>query len=159
MPMRIIVAFLLVCCFMSSGAFALSSECWRARSLGGPCGCVASEHIFGHSVRDLWKASSWYRFPRTSPHPGAVAIWGARHVEAVVAVSASTVTTDGPYGLRQTPIGRLVFVDPRSGPSVEVHLAGRHDRHHYASRHYRHYASEWDENREAVADIGPERRW
>ena len=156
--MRIFVAFLLVC-FTSSGAFALSSECWRARSLGGPCGCVASEHIFGHSVRDLWKASSGYRFPRTAPHPGAVAIWGARHVEAVVAVSASTVTTDGPYGLRQTPIGRLVFVDPRSGPSVEVRVASRHGRQHFVGYRDRRYASGRDENREAVADIGPERRW
>jgi hypothetical protein len=158
MPMRIIVAFLLVCC-SASVAFALSSECWRARSLGGPCGCVASEHIFGHSVRELWKASSWYRFPRTSPHPGAAALWGGRHVEAVVAVNGGTVTTDGPYGLRHTPIGRLVFVDPRSGPSVEVHLASRHERRRFVAYRHRRYASGWDENSEAVADVGPERRW
>jgi hypothetical protein len=150
--MRLCLALVLVCLSVSS-SFALSQECWHARSLGGPCGCVASEHIFGHSVRDLWKASSWYRFSRTSPHPGAVAIWGSRHVEAVVSVSGSTVTTDGPYGLRHTPIGRLVFVEPHGG---ESHLASRHhEPPRYASHHYRQPR----ETIEVALIMAPDRRW
>lgn len=38
------------------------------------CGCGASVRIFGHSVRELWLAANWFRFPRTSPAPGMVAV-------------------------------------------------------------------------------------
>jgi hypothetical protein len=40
------------------------------------CGCAASLRIFGRIVPSLNLASSWLRFPRTSPAPGMVA---ARH--------------------------------------------------------------------------------
>ncbi len=38
------------------------------------CGCGASVRIFGHSVRSLWLAAAWYRFPRSAPAPGTVAV-------------------------------------------------------------------------------------
>ncbi len=38
------------------------------------CGCGASVHVFGHSVRNLWLASNWFRFPRSAPAPGMVAV-------------------------------------------------------------------------------------
>ena len=38
------------------------------------CGCGAALRVFGHHVRDLWLAANWYRFPRTSPAPGTVAV-------------------------------------------------------------------------------------
>ena len=38
------------------------------------CGCGAALRVFGHDVRDLWLAANWYRFPRTSPAPGTVAV-------------------------------------------------------------------------------------
>ena len=38
------------------------------------CGCGASVRVFGHSVRELWLAANWYKFPRTYPAPGAVAV-------------------------------------------------------------------------------------
>ena len=38
------------------------------------CGCGAAVRVFGHGVRSLWVAANWYRFPRTSPAPGAVAV-------------------------------------------------------------------------------------
>jgi len=38
------------------------------------CACGASVRVFGHSVRSLWPASAWYRFPRTSPAPEMVAV-------------------------------------------------------------------------------------
>jgi hypothetical protein len=40
------------------------------------CGCAASLRVFGRIVPGLNLASSWLRFPRTSPAPGMVA---ARH--------------------------------------------------------------------------------
>jgi hypothetical protein len=38
------------------------------------CGCGAALRIFGHHVRSLWRASEWFKFPRTSPSPGMVAV-------------------------------------------------------------------------------------
>jgi hypothetical protein len=38
------------------------------------CGCGASVRVFGHSVRDLWLAANWYRFPRAAPAPGMAAV-------------------------------------------------------------------------------------
>lgn len=29
------------------------------------CGCGAAVDLFGHSIRSLWLARNWYRFPRT----------------------------------------------------------------------------------------------
>ncbi len=38
------------------------------------CGCGASVRIFGHPVRSLYLASNWFKFPRSYPAPGAVAV-------------------------------------------------------------------------------------
>lgn len=38
------------------------------------CGCALSIKVFGHSVRELWLAANWFRFPRTTPAPGMVAV-------------------------------------------------------------------------------------
>lgn len=38
------------------------------------CGCGASVRVFGHSIRELWLAANWFKFPRTPPTPGAVAV-------------------------------------------------------------------------------------
>lgn len=38
------------------------------------CGCGAAVRIFGKPIRSLWRAANWFRFPRTSPAPGTVAV-------------------------------------------------------------------------------------
>jgi hypothetical protein len=38
------------------------------------CGCGAAVRVFGKPVRALWLAANWFRFPRTSPGPGMVAV-------------------------------------------------------------------------------------
>lgn len=38
------------------------------------CGCGAAVEVFGRPIRSLWLARAWYRFPRSSPAPGAVAV-------------------------------------------------------------------------------------
>lgn len=38
------------------------------------CGCGASVRVFGHSVRELWLAANWFKFPRAAPAPGNVAV-------------------------------------------------------------------------------------
>ncbi len=42
---------------------------WRAF-----CGCGAAVRVFGRPVRSLWLATNWYRFPRSMPAPGMVAV-------------------------------------------------------------------------------------
>lgn len=37
------------------------------------CGCGVSLHVFGKSIRELWLAANWLRFPPASPAPGMVA--------------------------------------------------------------------------------------
>jgi hypothetical protein len=38
------------------------------------CGCGAAVHVFGHSVRELWLAANWFKFPRAAPAPGMAAV-------------------------------------------------------------------------------------
>ncbi len=38
------------------------------------CGCGASIEVFGKSIRELWLAANWFKFPRTEPAPGMVAV-------------------------------------------------------------------------------------
>lgn len=38
------------------------------------CGCGASVEVFGHSVRNLWLAAAWFKFPRAMPAAGMVAV-------------------------------------------------------------------------------------
>jgi hypothetical protein len=141
--------FLCVGVFTTTQAFALSQPCRTAASLGGPCGCVASEHL-GLTDRSLWAVSSWYRFPKTDCHAGAAALWGRRHVEAVTGCENGVAITNGPYGVRRTPIGRLSFVQPggtahptefAAGTEASTHVAVKSRVHVAARVHTRHYAS------------------
>jgi len=38
------------------------------------CGCGAAVRVFGAPVRSLWLAANWFRFPRTAPAAGMVAV-------------------------------------------------------------------------------------
>lgn len=38
------------------------------------CGCGASLAVFGRSIRSLWLAANWFRFPPSTPAPGMVAV-------------------------------------------------------------------------------------
>jgi len=38
------------------------------------CACGAAVRVFGAPIRSLWAAASWFKFPRTSPAPGMVAV-------------------------------------------------------------------------------------
>lgn len=38
------------------------------------CGCGASIEVFGRSIRELWLAANWFKFPRAEPAPGMVAV-------------------------------------------------------------------------------------
>jgi hypothetical protein len=99
---------------VTGGPHRLSGECRIASSRGGPCGCYASEVVFGHSVRNLWRADAWLKFPRTTPHAGAVAVWPGRHVARVVANNGDgTITVADSWATHRVRVAGLVFVDPR----------------------------------------------
>lgn len=38
------------------------------------CGCGAAVRVFGAPVRSLWLAANWFKFPRTAPGAGMVAV-------------------------------------------------------------------------------------
>ena len=63
------------------------------------CGCGVSVKVFGHPVRNLFLASNWRRFPRTSPAPGMVAVRN-HHVMLIVALDGN---------------GNATVYDPNSG--------------------------------------------
>jgi len=69
------------------------------------CGCGASIEVFGKSVRELWLARNWYRFPRTSPAPGMVAV-RRHHVFVIREVRAPglVLAYDANSGGRKTRI-------------------------------------------------------
>ena len=69
------------------------------------CGCGASVKVFGKPVRDLYLARNWYRFPRTSPASGMVAV-RRHHVFVLLSqVSGSTwLVWDANSGGRKTRV-------------------------------------------------------
>lgn len=38
------------------------------------CACGASVRVFGRRIKELYRAAAWFRFPRTAPAPGMVAV-------------------------------------------------------------------------------------
>jgi hypothetical protein len=69
------------------------------------CGCGAAVRVFGAPVRSLWLAANWFKFPRTAPAAGMVAV--RRHHVFVLEqhISGSTwLAYDANSGRRQTRI-------------------------------------------------------
>lgn len=73
------------------------------------CGCGTAMKVFGNVRRDLWRASAWLRFPRTSPGPGMVVVWPGRHVAVIESIDGN---------------GNAVLYDPNGGRG----LTWRHTR-------------------------------
>ena len=86
-----------------SGGRGLSAPCATARRLGGPCGCFASELLFGHSVRGLWLAANWFRFPSAAPGAGMVAV-RSHHVMAIIEAHGDGTAT---ISVHEVPTDRL----------------------------------------------------
>lgn len=67
---------LLAACFCALATLAHAEVVGHPR--GCPkrlfCGCGAAVKVFGKPVRSLWLARAWYRFPRSHPAPGRVAV-------------------------------------------------------------------------------------
>jgi hypothetical protein len=85
------------------------------------CGCGAAVRLFGHSVRSLWLAANWFRFPRAMPAPGMAAV-RRHHVMVLEADLGNGVwqVFDANSGHHLTrvharSIAGYVIVNPRSG--------------------------------------------
>lgn len=93
------------------------------------CGCGAAVRLFGSPVRSLWLAAAWFKFPRTAPAPGTVAV--RRHHVFVLEshLGGSTwLAYDANSGGHRTrlharSIAGYVIVNPRAMQSASV-LAG-----------------------------------
>lgn len=94
----------------------LPAPCQQAARLGGPCGCWASIHFFGHSVRALWPVSQWLAsFQRTSPRSGVAMIWPGRHVAPTVGEPHNgRILVQDSWATHEVSIAGKIFVDPRS---------------------------------------------
>jgi hypothetical protein len=84
------------------------------------CGCGASVRVFGRSVRSLWLARSWLRFPRSAPAPMKVAV-RAHHVFVLQSHISGTVwevydanSGHGRTRVHPRSIAGFVIVDPRA---------------------------------------------
>lgn len=83
------------------------------------CGCGAAVKVFGSPRRDLWLARAWYRFPRSQPAPGTVAV-RRHHVFVLLSHVSGDVWSvyDANSGRRQTrvhhrSIAGWAIVNPR----------------------------------------------
>lgn len=85
------------------------------------CGCGAAVRVFGHSVRNLWLAANWFKFPRAAPSAGMVAV--KRHHVFVLEQHLGGDTwlaydaNSGRHLTRLHPrsIAGFAIVNPRSG--------------------------------------------
>ena len=105
------------------------------------CGCGVSVKVFGHPVRNLYLASNWFQFPRSSPGPGMVAVRN-HHVMYIEAMDGNGNATvyDPNSGGHQTRIhtrslSGYTIVNPNGGiASNEGYSARRHHGRRYAAR-------------------------
>jgi hypothetical protein len=87
------------------------------------CGCGASVERFGRSIRSLWLAANWLKFPRASPAPGRAAVRRDGHHVVILRrhIRGSTwLVYDANSGRHRTRIHPRsltgwAIVDPRGG--------------------------------------------
>lgn len=87
------------------------------------CGCGASVERFGRSVRSLWLAANWLRFPRAEPAPGRAAVRRDGHHVVILREHVRGqiwIVYDANSGRHRTrvhprSIAGFVIVDPSAG--------------------------------------------
>lgn len=73
------------------------------------CGCGVSVKVFGRSIKSLWAARAWFKFPRAFPSPGMVAV-RQHHVMYIMAYDGNgNATVYDPNGGRH-----LTYIHTRS---------------------------------------------
>lgn len=102
--LRLILAGALLCALATTAVAEIQPHPFPCPRVAF-CGCGASVKVFGKPVRELYLARNWYRFPRSQPAPGTVAV-RRHHVFVLLSpVSGSTwLVWDANSGRRQTRI-------------------------------------------------------
>jgi hypothetical protein len=83
------------------------------------CGCGASLYLFGKIIPKLNLAANWFRFPRTSPAPGMVAVRRhhvfvlVRHIRGKTWLAHDSNSGRGKTRIHRRSIAGFVIVDPR----------------------------------------------
>jgi hypothetical protein len=83
------------------------------------CGCGASLYLFGKIIPKLNLAANWFRFPRTSPAPGMVAVRRhhvfvlKRHIRGKIWVVHDSNSGRGKTRVHPRSIAGWTIVDPR----------------------------------------------
>lgn len=83
------------------------------------CGCGLAVSIFGSIRRDLWLATNWLKFPRSTPAPGMVAVRRGHVFKLVqLASSGNWIVEDYNSGgglsrIHERSIAGYVIVNPR----------------------------------------------
>ena len=87
--LRLILAGALLCALATTAVAEIQPHPFPCPRVAF-CGCGASVKVFGKAVRELYLARNWYRFPRSQPAPGTVAV-RRHHVFVLLSpVSGST---------------------------------------------------------------------
>lgn len=71
--LRLILAGALLCALATTAVAEIQPHPFPCPRVAF-CGCGASVKVFGKPVRELYLARAWYRFPRSQPAPGTVAV-------------------------------------------------------------------------------------
>ena len=98
------------------------------------CGCGVAVRVFGRPDKSLWRAAAWYRFPRTSPRAGAVAVWNhhVAFIESVAANGAILYDPNSGHHLTRRHVGSLsgaTIVDPNGNLAYAVSNRASSSRH------------------------------
>ena len=72
--LRLFLAGALLCALATTAVAEIQPHPAGCPESGRSAGCGAAVKVPGHPRRDLWLARAWYRFPRTSPASGMVAV-------------------------------------------------------------------------------------
>lgn len=135
---------------------------------GCRCGTTAARDHglpYDYHGMNLKKASTWYAFPRTSCHAGAVGVQ-PHHVYTVLQCNGDgTATVHDDAGTYTRRVAGNVFVDPNgnhSFASADTYSASSrhyyyHYRHHRYRHHYRHYAHKQNQPQPIQSDYSPYR--
>lgn len=85
------------------------------------CACGAAVEVFGKPIRALWPARAWYKFPKTSPAAGMVAVRNhhvfvlKQHIESNIWLAIDHNSGDHRSRLHAVSIAGYKIVNPHSG--------------------------------------------
>lgn len=125
---RILVAALFCACMVAP---AKAETRFIPHPAGCPrvafCGCGASVEVFGKPIRSLYLSTAWFRFPRSDPSAGKVAVRRGHvfvlreHVAGKVWRVYDANSGGGKTRIHNRSISGWTIVNPHGGSSQIAH--------------------------------------